>query len=532
MRAPEPLAPSSSSPHLLRWIAVACASAAGFAACADSIHLDPGKGGGGKATTTTSSSTTTATGGGGGAAPVACASNQDCGYAEPLCDTVAATCVECLTASDCADTKPGTACSFGHCVCPPEGDGGAALTYCADTKGGHCADTQTSPADCGGCGKKCFGSCAAGACADKWRPITATGAPSARSRHASVWATSDKRMFVWGGRAGAAVFDTGGVYDPEKDTWKATTPVNAPSARWGATAVWDDKENVVIVWGGIGPGGQPLSDGGMYSVATDTWTSIPASVPSARSGHTAVWATFTTPFVGSSYGMMIWGGEGTGGTFLGDGAFFDPTKMTWTALEGGPAARRDHSAVWSSATNVMIIFGGYGGIAPPDDFLGDGWSFDPLKTGAGPWADLTPAYPSPRARHTAAFGSPSASTAFMVLFGGANAANQLPDGAIYRTNAFSPLDPQNFPEAREGHTAVWMDAPVNRMIVLGGVQGSTTLGSAWSLDVSGATTWSVLPTPPGARAYHTAVTDGSSMMLAWGGDSSGSALNTGVIYTP
>jgi hypothetical protein len=534
MRAPEPMAPLSSSLRPLRWIALLAASVGGFAACADSIHLDPGGGTGGKTTTTsTSSSTTTTNVGGGGAAPTLCASNQDCGFPEPLCDAVAGTCVECLTVSDCAETKPGTVCSFGKCVCAPD-EGGADLTYCPATSGvGHCVDTQTSPNDCGECGKKCFGSCAAGACVDKWRPIATAGAPSARSRHVSVWAASDKRMFVWGGRAtgsSGSSLDTGGLYDPVKDTWKAITPVNAPSPRWGATAVWDDKENVVIVWGGVGAAGQPLADGGMYNPATDTWTTIPPGVPAARHGHTAVWATFTTPFMGSSYGMMVWGGEGTGG-YLGDGAFFDPTKMTWLALEAGPAPRRDHTAVWSTATNVMIIFGGYGGVAPPDDFLGDAWSFDPLKTGAGPWTDLTPAYPSARARQTAVFGSPSPTTAFMVLFGGANATNQLPDGAIYRANAFSPLDPQHFPEAREGHTAVWMDAPVSRMIVLGGVQGGTTLGSAWSLDVTGSTTWSVLPTPPGTRAYHTAVTDGASMM-AWGGESFGSPLNTGVIYTP
>lgn len=537
MRAPLPLSRASSTTRFVSLCAVLGGAAVGIAACADSLHLDPG-GETGKTTSATGSTTSNTGGSGGngtgGAAPVDCKSNQDCGYPAALCDTVASTCVECLTVSDCAASKPGTVCSFGHCVCPTS-DGGGALTYCPTGNGGHCADTQTSSSDCGTCGKKCFGSCAAGACTDKWRPIAAAGAPSARAEHVGVWMGAQARMLVWGGRQGGTALSTGGVYDPAKDTWKPTTPVNAPSPRWGAVAVWDDVENVVIVWGGFGTGGALLGDGGMYNPATDTWTAIPAdpNVP-PRARHTAVWATFTTAFASmngpSTHGMMVWGGDGPSG-HLSDGAYFDPAPGVgkWTTLEGGgPSPRREHAAVWNSATNEMVILGGYGGNAPPDDYLGDAWAFDALKTGNTPWRDLMSIY-SPRARLTGVFGNPGGTMPFVIAFGGVNApATQLADGAIFKSTVWSGIG--SLPEGREGHTAVRMDAPSPRMIVLGGISGGTTLGTAWSYDVA-SSTWTQLPTPPGVRAYHTAVTDGSTMMLVWGGEAGG-PLDTGVIFTP
>lgn len=534
MRAPLPLSRAS----FISLAALFGGAAAFVAACADSLHLDPG-GDAGK-TTTTSGGTTSNTGGSGGgntggAAPVGCSSNQDCGYPNALCDTIAGTCVECLTFSDCAASKPGTVCSFGHCVCPGE-DGGPALTYCPTTNSGHCVDTQTSSSDCGSCGKKCFGSCAAGACTDKWRPMATLGAPSARAEHVSVWAASASRMFVWGGRQGSTALSTGGVYDPVKDAWKPTTPVNAPSPRWGATAVWDDVENVVIVWGGSGPGGTPLGDGGIYNIAADTWTSIPADpMVGPRLRHTAVWATFTTAFNTpsgpSTHGMMIWGGDGPS-SHLNDGAYFDPApgKGVWTVLEGGgPSPRREHAAVWNSATNEMVIMGGYGGNALPDDYLGDSWAFDALKTGNTPWRDLASVF-SPRARLTGVFGNPGLGMAYIIAFGGISTpSNQLADGSIYKSTMWSGIG--SLPEGREAHTAVRMDMPTSRMIVFGGISGGTTLGTAWAYDVVGSM-WAQLPTPPGTRAYHTAVTDGTTMMLVWGGESGGAALDTGLIFTP
>src|SRR5215813_9518771 len=90
--------------HLRAALLCAALTAAGIAACADSIHLDPPSNDGG------------VSGDDGG--PVGkCQSNPGCAYPMPICDTVAHQCVECLVVSDCKG-KPDTVCSKGSCICP------------------------------------------------------------------------------------------------------------------------------------------------------------------------------------------------------------------------------------------------------------------------------------------------------------------------------------------------------------------------------------------------------------------------------
>ena len=131
---------------------------------------------------------------------------------------------------------------------------------------------------------------ASGCTPDTWTNTTTTNAPSGRFGHTAVWTGSE--MIVWGG----ALLNTGGRYNPSTDTWTATSRTNAPTARSFHTTVWTGNE--MIVWGGL------LSTGGRDNPGTDTWTSTnTTNAPAARLGHTAVWS-------GSE--MIVWGGMGRG----------------------------------------------------------------------------------------------------------------------------------------------------------------------------------------------------------------------------
>ena len=68
--------------------------------------------------------------------------------------------------------------------------------------------------------------------------------------------------------------------------------------------------------------------------------------------------------------MIVWGGFGS--SYLNDGGRYNPAGNSWTAvtLAGAPAARRDHTAVWSGSE--MIVWGGFGG-----SYLNDTWSYTP-----------------------------------------------------------------------------------------------------------------------------------------------------------
>jgi N-acetylneuraminic acid mutarotase len=142
---------------------------------------------------------------------------------------------------------------------------------------------------------------------DTWTATSLTGAPTARSGHTAVW-TGD-RMVVWGG----SITSTGALYDPVTDSWTPTSTINAPGGRGRHTALWMGDE--MLVWGGgLGSPSSGLTvfdTGGRYDPVTDAW--VPTSTvnaPSARQRHVAVPAGDL---------MLVWGGEGPGGIDLGDG---------------------------------------------------------------------------------------------------------------------------------------------------------------------------------------------------------------------
>src|SRR5438093_405990 len=84
----------------------------------------------------------------------------------------------------------------------------------------------------------------------------------------------------------------------------------------------------------------------------DTWTATSTTnAPAARENHTAVWT-------GSE--MIVWGGEGSGG-FLNTGGRYNPGTDSWTATSttSAPAARTPQTAVWPG--REMIVWGGHAG---------------------------------------------------------------------------------------------------------------------------------------------------------------------------
>jgi N-acetylneuraminic acid mutarotase len=102
-------------------------------------------------------------------------------------------------------------------------------------------------------------------------------------------------MIVWGGLGPPNFLNTGGRYNPNTDTWTATSTTGAPTVRYIHTAVWTGTE--MIIWGG--GGNLIVNTGGRYNPATDGWTATSTTnAPTGRDSHTAVWT-------GSE--MIVWG---------------------------------------------------------------------------------------------------------------------------------------------------------------------------------------------------------------------------------
>ena len=319
--------------------------------------------------------------------------------------------------------------------------------------------------------------------AKDWTLPTATGAPSPRVRHSSVWTGS--KFIVWGGEVSGVLSNQSGEFSPSANTWTLLPATNAPSARGDHTAVWSGSQ--MIVWGGVTASGETAT-GGVFDPVARVWRATASTAaPEARTGHTAVWAGDR---------MLIWGGGNPAGT-LGNGAAFvpgaSPSNGTWSALtaSGAPVARRGHNAVWTGS--AMIVWGGLDANFSP---LRNGASFNPA--GAGTWTAVPAVAAAPAAR----FGHSAVWTGTkMIVFGGAktdvvgSATDLFADGAIFdpATGAWTSLPTLGAPDARFHHCAVWTGT---EMIVFGGegVSGAA-ITSAAAYDPA-KNTWRTLPSLP------------------------------------
>ena len=171
--------------------------------------------------------------------------------------------------------------------------------------------------------------------ANEWRSLSRS-VLNPRGRHCTVW-TGDV-VLVWGGGvsdevAGALCAD-GAFYDPLADRWGPISSTGAPAARRFHTCVWTGSE--MLVWGGMGASG-PLSDGGRYSWQADTWTAIERSSLSGRYGHSAIW---------TGGEMIVFGGMSVQG-YAGDGGAFAPTTGSWRLMTPAAVPREGHVAIWT-----------------------------------------------------------------------------------------------------------------------------------------------------------------------------------------
>jgi hypothetical protein len=310
--------------------------------------------------------------------------------------------------------------------------------------------------------------------------------PSARFRHTAVWTGTE--MIVWGGRnlAGTAL-NNGGLYSPASDTWSTSTLTNAsganvPSARQLHTSIWTGTS--MIVWGGSPDStSNALNNGGLYNPATDTWSTSTltnasgSNTPVARTDHTAVWT-------GSR--MIVWGGLDVAGSGLANGGVFDPATDTWSLslLTNGtglyvPTARHFHSAVWTGTE--MIVWGGAADAAAGG--LNTGGRYDPASD---LWAlssltNGTGAYvPAARQLHTAVWTGSA-----MIVWGGSsdgtaavlNSGGQyVPASDAWSLSSLTNATGSNVPSARQFHTAAFTGSSDHRLIVWGGGPNTATGG--------------------------------------------------------
>lgn len=195
--------------------------------------------------------------------------------------------------------------------------------------------------------------------------MTATGAPSARTRHSAVWTGTE--MIVWGGaKQGTvpltSVTNSGARYNPATDTWAAmaTAPI---TNRADHLAVWTGTE--MIIWGGSTTDGivGSFADGARYNPANNSWTLMSSvNAPIARSLPLAVW---------TGTELIVWGGY-LGLTNSNTGGRYNPANDTWTTFntsqytwtQEGTAVWTGSKVIWAGGRNNLGLVNrsGIGGI--------------------------------------------------------------------------------------------------------------------------------------------------------------------------
>lgn len=203
-----------------------------------------------------------------------------------------------------------------------------------------------------------------------------------------------------------------------------------------------------------------------------------------RRDHTAIWDS-------AQELMVVFGGQDETTATVDTVHTYDPVTDTWTDITTSgtpPAARSRHSAIYDPVGQRMIVFGGVDGTASP---LGDLWSLD-LTTWE--WTELTDSgsVPSARSNHTAIYRTADAS---MILCGGATGAGAQSARDIYSLNLSTYVwtlisyTSGDFPGPRNGHVAVY-DEVNDRMLIMFGVTGEIELSDLWQTAFTG--TWTEL----------------------------------------
>ena len=150
--------------------------------------------------------------------------------------------------------------------------------------------------------------------------------------------------------------------------WTSSFNSTTDTPLTGASSVYDPATNTMIVFAGIdwGMEGSDTNAALLYAPANGNgnWTTLIANgvagSPAARNGHSAVYDS-------ANNRMIVFGGQiFSSGTVLNDvwvlsNANGQGGTASWTQLSPSgtlPAARGLHTAVYDPATNVMTVFGG------------------------------------------------------------------------------------------------------------------------------------------------------------------------------
>ena len=287
-----------------------------------------------------------------------------------------------------------------------------------------------------------------------------------------------------------------------------------PSGLFGHTAIYDPVRNRMVVFGGFDVGHR--NEVWILSLSgSPAWSALEpsGSPPPGRYGHTAIYDSLRDRIV-------VFGGEGEASSYRNDVWVLTLAESPeWSEIHpsgGMPSGRSEHSAIYDSVRDRMIVFGGRDVSSSHNDV------WEVTLSGSPAWSELAPSGSSPleRSGHTAIY---DATRDRMVVFGG-DGRNDVWALTLSGTPAWTEIEPSGTIPGRTAHTAFY-DAMRDRMVVFGGHDNGGYQNDVWALTLSETPAWSaLLPSgaPPSVRGHHTAIYDPiRDQMVVFGGHGHG-----------
>ena len=329
-----------------------------------------------------------------------------------------------------------------------------------------------------------------------WSQLAPAGtAPAGRHGHSAVYHAAQDRMIVFGGATDLStpvpMSDTWELDLAGGGTWTEISTSSTPPARFEHTAIVDVVGNRMLIHSGtaayeINPA---FVDVWAFDLgASPGWSqlSLGPVFPRARTGHGAI---YDAP----GNRMMMFGGLNLGTATPGDETWQLTLSgtPTWSRLNGLVTVmpkRESHSVIYDPTRQRLVVFGGTQ--FEDIEMRNDVWVL-PL-TGSSAWQELVPAGtpPSPRYDHTAIYDSNSDR---MIVYAGGGGNGEVWSLSFSPVPAWTQLSPSGTaPSPRSQHVAIY-DSARDRMVVHGG--GYPEIPETWALSLGAAPAWTQISAP-------------------------------------
>jgi hypothetical protein len=278
----------------------------------------------------------------------------------------------------------------------------------------------------------------------------------------------------------------------------------------------------MLVVGGSGSPGIGTND--VWSLALDTdsdWSALTTQgmPPSGRRQHSAIYDSRRDRLI------VFAGNDGALRNDTWALSLREPRQWVLLTPQGSPPTpRRGHAAVYDAVRDRMLVFGGY-----DNNYLSDVWALN--LTGTPTWMKLAPSVAQPSPRYCAsAILDPVRDR--LVIFGGDTGPSRVNDAwalSLGFGSSWTRIVTTASPGPRAGHSGVY-DAQRDRLVIFGGYNSySTFMADTWALSLAGSPAWTDLSpggdAPPG-RYFHSGVYDPEADRMAiFGGYGSGVVLD-------